>query len=155
MYKILKQEHQNARKERGPTENLSVPNAANPSSHNRICKFMIGYIQAFVLSAVISVARGSVSASIYRLMSEIILVRDHMHALYVLRNLPRPVICGCTKSDTQNRNNTAVVFAGKNTLRAHHYPHTSNTYISSPYNKTCHRDRIARLTVPCPLHKKL
>ena len=22
------------------------------------------------------------------------------------------------------------------------------------YNKTCHRDRIARLTTPCPSHKK-
>ena len=26
-------------------------------------------------------------------------------------------------------------------------------FIEKKYNKTCHRDRIARLTAPCPSHK--
>ena len=30
-----------------------------------------------------------------------------------------------------------------------------NRFDRSKINKTCHRDRIARLTVPCPSHKKL
>ena len=32
---------------------------------------------------------------------------------------------------------------------------TIHEYASAQDNKTCHRDRIARLTVPCPSHKKL
>ena len=31
----------------------------------------------------------------------------------------------------------------------------SSLPIHSMSNKTCHRDRIARLTAPCPSHKKL
>ena len=30
-----------------------------------------------------------------------------------------------------------------------------STEKAGSFNKTCHRDRIARLTAPCPSHKKL
>ena len=34
------------------------------------------------------------------------------------------------------------------------FPNSFTHYQSEQINKTCHRDRIARLTAPCPSHKK-